>query len=224
MGDTRGERVGILGGTFDPIHIGHLVAARWARHALDLDRVVLMVANEPWQKTPTRRVTPAEDRYAMVVAAADGLEGLEAGRLEIDRGGPSYTVDTVSALKRQSPDAASFLIVGADVALQLPTWHRVDELTGLVTLVVVDRGAVSVAGMLGGWDVEHVEIPSLEISSSELRARLAREIRSTSSFPRRPFVAFSSATYTLKPDEQPGHATPCTELTFGRREGPCRAG
>ena len=170
----RGPRIAILGGTFDPIHIGHLVAAVWTRHTLSLDRVLLMVANEPWQKTPTRTITPAEDRYAMVAAAASGLDWLEASRMEIERGGPSYTIDTVRELKGEIPAAEVFLVVGADVASQLPTWHDVDELVPLVTLVVVDRGGVAAVPPLDQWTVEHVKIPSLEISSSELRARLER--------------------------------------------------
>jgi len=82
----HGQRVGILGGTFDPVHIGHLVAATWVRDALSLDRVLLVVANEPWQKTAHRQVTPAEDRLAVVAAAVEGVPGLEPCRLEIDRG------------------------------------------------------------------------------------------------------------------------------------------
>ncbi len=81
-------RIGIFGGTFDPIHVGHLVAAVNARHDLGLDRVVMMVANVPWQKAGERKVTPAEDRYEMVQAAVGGVAGLEASRMEIDRGGP----------------------------------------------------------------------------------------------------------------------------------------
>src|ERR1700677_1114578 len=92
------ERIGIFGGTFDPIHVGHLVAAVNARHDLGLDRVVLMVANIPWQKTGTRQVSPAKDRLEMVKAAVGGVPGLEASALEIERGGPSYTADTVSQL------------------------------------------------------------------------------------------------------------------------------
>ena len=176
-GDAGGapgaENVGILGGTFDPIHIGHLVAATWARDALALDRVLLVVANEPWQKTARRRVTPAEDRLAVVAAAVEGIEGLEPSRLEIDRGGPSYTVDTVRELGRLHPGARLHLLVGADVAGELDTWHDVDELSGLVTLVIVDRGGVDRVDDPAGWRVERLRIPALDVSSSELRERLA---------------------------------------------------
>ena len=92
-------RIGIFGGTFDPVHVGHLVAATWAREELGLDRVLLVVANVPWQKAGTRTVTPAEDRFRMVQAAVGGVAGVEASRIEIDRGGPSYTIDTVRELR-----------------------------------------------------------------------------------------------------------------------------
>lgn len=169
----HGQRVGILGGTFDPVHIGHLVAATWVRDALSLDRVLLVVANEPWQKTAHRQVTPAEDRLAVVAAAVEGVPGLEPCRLEIDRGGPSYTVDTVRELRRLHPHTGFYLVVGADVAAELATWHDVTALAALVTLVVVDRGGVERGSDPPGWNVERLRIPALDVSSSELRDRLA---------------------------------------------------
>lgn len=172
-GRGRGRRVGILGGTFDPIHIGHLVAATWAREALDLDRVMMVVANQPWQKTAQRRVTPAEDRWAVVTAAVEGVPGLEPSRLEIDRGGPSYTVDTVRHLMAAHPDTSFTLVIGADVAPDLDTWHDGAALARLVTLAVVDRAGVPRTPDPTGWSVERVAIPALDVSSSELRDRLA---------------------------------------------------
>jgi nicotinate-nucleotide adenylyltransferase len=165
--------VGILGGTFDPVHIGHLVAATWARDALSLDRVLLVVANDPWQKSAQRQVTPAEDRLCVVTAAVEGVPGLEACRMEIDRGGPSYTVDTVRALTDIQPATCFYLLVGADVASELDTWHDVGALAALVRLVIVDRGGVPSAPDPPGWQVERLRIPAIEISSSELRERLA---------------------------------------------------
>jgi nicotinate-nucleotide adenylyltransferase len=165
--------VGILGGTFDPIHIGHLVAAIWARDALALDRVLLVVANEPWQKVGRRKVTPAEDRLAVVAAAAEGVPGLEPCRIEIDRGGPSYTVDTVRELIQGQPETLFSLVVGADVAAELDTWHEAEELAHLVGLVVVDRGGVARGDDPPGWAVERLRIPALDVSSSDLRDRLA---------------------------------------------------
>jgi nicotinate-nucleotide adenylyltransferase len=166
-------RLGILGGTFDPVHVGHLVAATWAREALGLERVLLVVANEPWQKTAVRRITPAEDRLAVLGAAVEGVPGLEPCRLEIDRGGPSYTVDTVRELKRLHPDASLHLVVGADVAAELDTWHEIGELAALVRLVIVDRGGVTLGADPEGWRVDRLRIPALDVSSSELRDRLA---------------------------------------------------
>jgi nicotinate-nucleotide adenylyltransferase len=166
-------RVGILGGTFDPVHVGHLVAATWAREAFDLERVLLVVANEPWQKTGTRTVTPAEDRFLMVEAAVDGVPGVEACRMEINRGGPSYTADTVRELLASTPSVLPYVIVGADVAGELGTWQRVEEVREAVTLVVVDRGGVGPGRDPSGWRVERLRIPALDISSSELRQRLA---------------------------------------------------
>ena len=169
------ERLGVLGGTFDPVHIGHLVAAVNARHDLGLDRVVLMVANLPWQKTDHRQVTPAEDRFRMVAAAAAGVPGIEAGRLEIERGGPSYTADTVRQLAAMSPGAELFVIVGWDVSSQLGSWERLEEIREMATLVVVNRpGTPPPAGLLRDrWRMAEVTVPNLEISSTDLRARVA---------------------------------------------------
>jgi nicotinate-nucleotide adenylyltransferase len=169
------ERIGVFGGTFDPIHVGHLVAAVNARHDLALDRVVLVVANVPWQKAESRDVTPAEDRFAMVQAAVLGVPGLEASRLEIERGGPSYTADTVSQLAALHKGAELFLIVGWDVSAELGTWERLDEVKDLATLVVVNRPGTSppVGLVQQGWRLAEAAVPNLEISSTDLRARAA---------------------------------------------------
>jgi nicotinate-nucleotide adenylyltransferase len=169
------QRIGIFGGTFDPVHVGHLVAAVNARHDLGLDRVVLMVANVPWQKVGERKVTPAEDRFEMVKASVGGMAGLEASRMEIDRGGPSYTADTVSQFARLYPGAELFVIVGWDVGAELQTWERLDEVRDLAGLVVVNRpGTPPPAGLRRqGWRLAQVTVPNLEISSTDLRARAA---------------------------------------------------
>lgn len=170
---TGGPRIGILGGTFDPIHVGHLVAAVNVRYSLALDRLLLVVANVPWQKAGLRSITPAEDRYALVEAAVGDVEGVEASRIEIDRGGPSYTVETVEEVARQFPSASLFCVVGADVADELGTWERSEVIAELATLVVVNRpGSVRTAPLVG-WRVEEVEVPALEVSSTDLRARAA---------------------------------------------------
>jgi nicotinate-nucleotide adenylyltransferase len=175
----RPERIGLLGGTFDPPHAGHLAAARSCRDSLGLDRVLLVVANDPWQKSPHRRVTDAAVRFELVAAAASGLAGIEASRIEIDRGGPSYTIDTVRALQAEArvggrPDPEIFLLVGADLATTLHTWHRADELRGLVRLVIVTRPP-DPAPVTGpeGWDWQVVGGDGgVDVSSSEVRDRL----------------------------------------------------
>ena len=137
-------RIGLFGGTFDPPHVGHLVTAVNVRHALELDVVILMVANDPWQKTSSRDVTSAEDRFAMVEAAVADVDGLSAGRLEIDRGGPSYTADTLAALAAEHPKATLFTIVGDDAASGFASWERATDVATMSTLVVVDRPGVQV--------------------------------------------------------------------------------
>lgn len=140
------------------------------RHALQLDRVLLVVANAPWQKS-ARHITPAADRLAVVEAAVRGTPGVEASSVEIDRGGESYTADTLEALQR--PDRELFLIVGSDVAAELHTWRRPEIVAALATLVVVTRGGMPDVDPGPPWRVEHVRIPKLDISSSDLRARAA---------------------------------------------------
>jgi nicotinate-nucleotide adenylyltransferase len=151
------------------------VAAVNARHDLGLDRVVMMVANVPWQKAGERKVTPAEDRFEMVQAAVEGVAGLEASRMEIDRGGPSYTADTVSQYFRLYPGAELFVIVGWDVGADLESWERLEEVRELANLVVVNRpGTPPPAGLRRqGWRLFQVTVPNLEISSTDLRARAA---------------------------------------------------
>jgi nicotinate-nucleotide adenylyltransferase len=160
----------VFGGTFDPPHIGHLVTAVNVRHALELDRVVLMVANDPWQKSGSRTVTPARDRYALVAAAVEGLAGIAAGREEIDRGGPSYTADTLELLGAKYPDSTLFTIVGDDAASGLRSWERIDQVVARSQLVVVDRPGVHVT-LPEEFSWIRVESPRLEVSSTDLRSR-----------------------------------------------------
>jgi nicotinate-nucleotide adenylyltransferase len=168
-------RIGLFGGTFDPPHVGHLVAAVNVRHALGLDRVVLMVANTPWQKEGSRPISPASDRLALVAAAVSGIDGLEAGDLELRRSGPTYTADTLAELSAAHPDAEIFTVLGHDAAVGIHTWERVDEVVGRSRLVVVERPAVrgsSPAPLPDDVDWIHVEVPLLEISSSDIRSRV----------------------------------------------------
>ena len=172
MTSTASLRIGLFGGTFDPPHVGHLVTAVNVRHALNLDIVILMVANDPWQKSGARDVTTAEDRFAMVEAAVSVVDGVVAGRDEIDRGGPSYTADTLMALAEKHPGAELFTIVGDDAAAGLTSWTRVDQVAEYSQLVVVDRPGVAV-GLPKEFDWLRVESPRLEVSSTDLRSRFS---------------------------------------------------
>ncbi len=163
-------RVGLFGGTFDPPHLGHLVTAVNVRYVLKLDLVVLMVANDPWQKHGTREVASALDRLAMVQAAIAGVDGLIAGDDEITRGGPSYTADTLAALHERYLGAELFTIVGDDAAAKFGSWQRANEIAKLSTLVVVDRPGSPLMPP-SEFDWHRVEVPRLEVSSSDLRAR-----------------------------------------------------
>jgi nicotinate-nucleotide adenylyltransferase len=164
------ERIGIFGGTFDPVHIGHLVAALSSLHQLRLDRVMLVVAGAPWMKAG-QVVAPPDARVEMVAAAIEGVEGLEVSTIEVDRPGPTYSYETVEGLT--APDRSLYLIVGNDVVAKLDQWHRSEELRKKVTLAVVGREGERVHAP-AGWRAESVTMPRLDISSSELRQRLAR--------------------------------------------------
>jgi nicotinate-nucleotide adenylyltransferase len=160
-----------------------VAAARAVQESLALDRLLLVVANDPWQKSPTRVITPAGDRFAMAQALGQGIPGAEASRMEIDRGGPSYTVMTAEALLAEALEAGRaapelYLVVGEDLVADLDTWQRVDDLKELVTLAVVSRPA-SVPGppppvALPGWRVERVNGPQVDVSSSAVRQVLER--------------------------------------------------
>ncbi len=172
------RRIGIFGGTFDPPHVGHLVAASDALAELDLDVVLLVVANDPWQKSGGRRITPAEDRLAMVAAAVVDADGLEASDIEIRRGGVSFTADTLDELLAADPGAELFVILGNDAAAGFATWERHEEVAAAASLVVVDRPGTPTP-IDDGFDWTRIDIPELEISSTELRDRTAnnRSIR-----------------------------------------------
>ena len=168
--DQSLRRVGLFGGTFDPPHVGHLVTAVNVRHALDLDLVILMVANVPWQKEGSRAITPALHRLAMVEAAVRDVAGLVPGRQEIEHGGPSFTADTLAVLAEEFPLAEFFTIIGDDAAAGLRTWTRWEEVVDRSQLVVVDRPGEPV-DLDSEIDWIRVEVPRLEVSSTDLRAR-----------------------------------------------------
>ena len=165
------EKIGVLGGTFDPVHVGHVATAAEVRHALGLDRVLLVVAGDPWQKRG-RVVAAAEDRLALVRAAVAGIDGVEASAIEVERDGPSVTADTLEALT--APGRDLFLVLGADAVANMPTWKRLEDTRGLATIVVVERaGDLDVHPPGDGWRVAHVRVPRLDVASTDLRARLA---------------------------------------------------
>ena len=167
------ERLGVFGGTFDPPHVGHLVVAVNVRWDLGLDRVLLVVANDPWQKSGSREVSKADDRLALCEAAVGDLPGLEVSDLEVRRGGISYTADTLAELRHEDPERELFLIVGSDAAAGIPTWERVEEVRSLARIVVVARPGAVEGHPPAGWDWWRVETPRLEVSSTDLRARVA---------------------------------------------------
>lgn len=172
------ERIGVFGGTFDPLHNGHLMIALEVRQALDLDRMLLVVANDPWQKAGSS-VTPAAIRLEMANrAVADlndvcGEPALEVSDIEITRGGETYSADTLEQLRAAHPHAELFLLVGSDAATGLDTWKRPDDVRSLATTVVVDRGGREGGRPPDGWPYELVEVPVMEVSSSDLRDRFA---------------------------------------------------
>ena len=164
------ERLGVFGGTFDPVHVGHVVVATESRAQLALDRVLLVVAGDPWQKRG-QVVASAADRLALVTAAVKEVEGVEASAIEIERNAPSVTADTLEALT--APDRELFLELGADAVANMGTWRRLEETRDLATVVVVERAGDMHSEPPGaGWRVQRVAIPRLDIASTDLRERL----------------------------------------------------
>ncbi|MBC8483715.1 MAG: nicotinate-nicotinamide nucleotide adenylyltransferase [Actinobacteria bacterium] len=174
--DPHPERIGVLGGTFDPPHGGHAAAAEAAVEVLGLDLLYLVVANDPWQKTADSAITPVGDRLAMTRALAGGLSS-GTGRLVVDdreirRGGPSYMADTLAELGEEHPGAELLLLLGTDAARLLDTWVRPDEVRERATIVVMRRPGQS-GGPPPGWAFVELEADLPEVSSSELRSRYA---------------------------------------------------
>lgn len=170
MVSARAPRIGVMGGTFDPIHHGHLVAASEVAQSFDLDEVVFVPTGMPWQKT---KVTEAEHRYLMTVIATASNPRFTVSRVDIDRGAPTYTIDTLRDLKAARPDAELFFITGADAIAQILGWRNHDELWELAHFVAVSRpGHVLSTEGLPSEDVSQLEVPALAISSTDCRARV----------------------------------------------------
>lgn len=172
------RRIGIMGGTFNPIHNGHLITAEEARWAFSLDQVLFVPAGQPWQKERGVDVADAEHRYLMTVIATATNPAFVVDRIELDRAGPTYTVETLRELHRRAPEGELYFITGADAILQILTWKDPEE---------VLREAVFIAATRPGYDLDRLEkelppgmedrvrvmeIPALAISSTEIRARL----------------------------------------------------
>ncbi|WP_311210275.1 MULTISPECIES: nicotinate-nucleotide adenylyltransferase [unclassified Aeromicrobium] len=172
---TRRRRVGVMGGTFDPIHHGHLVAASEVQSWFDLDEVVFVPTGRPWQKAD-REVSTAEHRYLMTVIATAANPRFEVSRVDIDRDGPTYTIDTLRDLAADMPDADLYFITGADAMAAILTWRDHEELFELAHFVGCTRpGHEMDEQTLEGLPVERitlVEIPALAISSTDCRVRV----------------------------------------------------
>ena len=175
VGSGACRRIGVMGGTFDPVHNGHLCAASEAAAQFGLDEVVFVPTGRPWQKADAP-ITDAEDRYAMTVLATSGHPRFRVSRMEIDRDGDTYTVDTLRQLRRDHGDHSElFFITGADTIANAPTWRAVDEVFRLARFVAVNRPGYRVADVRlpEHARVTFVTMPDLEISSSDCRARVA---------------------------------------------------
>ncbi|MDX2375489.1 nicotinate-nucleotide adenylyltransferase [Microbacterium sp. LRZ72] len=165
-------RIGVMGGTFDPIHHGHLVAASEVAQHLGLDEVVFVPTGRPWQKS---EVTDSEHRYLMTVIATASNPRFTVSRVDIDRDGPTYTIDTLRDLQRQRPGSDLVFISGADAVAQILSWRDHDELWRLAHFVAVSRPGhvLDIAG-LPSENVSRLEIPALAISSTDCRERVER--------------------------------------------------
>ncbi|GAA4189624.1 nicotinate-nucleotide adenylyltransferase [Microbacterium oryzae] len=171
---TRAPRIGVMGGTFDPIHHGHLVAASEVATSFDLDEVVFVPTGQPWQK---EKVSAAQARYEMTVIATASNPRFTVSRVDIDRGGLTYTVDTLRDLQAERPDAELFFISGADAVAQILSWRDHHELWELAHFVAVSRpGHVLSTDGLPGGVVSSLEIPALAISSTDCRDRVSRDL------------------------------------------------
>jgi nicotinate-nucleotide adenylyltransferase len=167
-----GKRIGVMGGTFDPIHNGHLVAASEVGYVFKLDEVVFVPTGQPWQKEG-RKVSPAEDRYLMTVIATASNPRFSVSRVDIDRPGETYTIDTLRDLRKERPEAEFFFITGADALAKMMSWRDADELFRLAHFVGCTRPGHRLSGRgLPDERVSLIEIPALAISSTGCRVRV----------------------------------------------------
>jgi nicotinate-nucleotide adenylyltransferase len=172
-GTTEGrQRIGVMGGTFDPIHNGHLVAASEVQQKFALDEVIFVPTGQPWMKPD---VTPGEHRYLMTVIATAANPRFTVSRVDIDREGPTYTIDTLRDIRLARPDSDLFFITGADAVAQIIEWKDVSEVWSLAHFVAVSRPghALTISG-LPEQGVSSLEVPALAISSTDCRNRVSR--------------------------------------------------
>ena len=170
-------RLGVMGGTFDPIHHGHLVAASEVAALLDLDEVVFVPTGQPWQKSSKRQVSDAEHRYLMTVIATASNPRFTVSRVDIDRKGPTYTIDTLNDLRKLRPESDIFFITGADAMNQLMTWKDSEKLWDLAYFVGVTRpGHELTIPKVGPEHFSLLEVPAMAISSTDIRQRSANNM------------------------------------------------
>jgi nicotinate-nucleotide adenylyltransferase len=163
-------RLGVMGGTFDPIHYGHLVAASEAASAFELDKVLFVPTGEPWQK---QAITDAEHRLAMTKLAIDGNPLFEISTVDVRRAGPTYTIDTLRDIHESNPEADVFFITGADSIAQIDSWKNSSQIWPLAHFVGVTRPGHSLeVPKSATGEVSLLEIPALAISSTDIRARV----------------------------------------------------
>jgi nicotinate-nucleotide adenylyltransferase len=168
-----GRRIGIMGGTFDPVHHGHLVAASEVQARFDLDEVIFVPTGQPWQKAH-REVSEAEDRYLMTVIATASNPRFSVSRVDIERGGVTYTIDTLRDLRTAHPDAELFFITGADALEQIVSWRQAEELFSLAHFVGVTRPGYRLDDAhLPNGSVSLIDVPAMAISSTACRERVA---------------------------------------------------
>lgn len=172
---TSRRRLGVMGGTFDPIHHGHLVAASEVQSVFGLDQVIFVPTGRPWQKSG-KDISDPEHRYLMTVVATAANPRFTVSRVDIDRPGQTYTIDTLRDLKRQFPDDELFFITGADALTNILTWKNYQELFELAHFVGVTRPGHSMSTEgLPADDVTLIEVPAMAISSTACRMRVRRE-------------------------------------------------
>jgi nicotinate-nucleotide adenylyltransferase len=168
------RRIGVMGGTFDPIHHGHLVAASEAAMRFSLDEVVFVPTGQPWQKS-RGEVTAAEDRYLMTVVATASNPRFTVSRVDVDRDGPTYTVDTLHDMAAIFPGDDLYFITGADALEQILSWHRASEMFEVAHFVGVTRPGFTLdAKHLPEGAVSLIEVPAMAISSTDCRVRVAK--------------------------------------------------